>query len=341
MTALSDTKIGTSYTTTTSDYSRAFVIETFNLTKKYGDVEAVRGLDLQVERGSIYALLGPNGAGKTTAISMLTTLIRPTSGQARVAGFDVVTQSDEVRRHIGVTFQETVLDKNLSGRVALDLHGRLYQMPRSQIKARIQELVQLVELTDAIDRPTKTYSGGMKRRLELARGLMTRPDILFLDEPTQGLDPQNRENIWLYIEQMRREQGLTILVTTHYMDEAEKLADHVGIIDAGKIVASGTPRDLVGAMGSDVVSIQGGAAQEQGVAEKFVQMLRSAAFVAWAEVHSEEKSVIVGLKAEAGRSLKPIIDLAEQSSYEVADVSISRPSLNDVFLKYTGRRLRD
>lgn len=315
-----------------------WAIETGDLVRSFGAVQAVKGVNLKVERGSIYALLGPNGAGKTTTINMLTTLIKPTDGWARVAGWDVVKQSDEVRRHIGVTFQETVLDKNLSGRVALDIHGRLYQMPRAESKARIKELVALVELEEAIDRPTKTYSGGMKRRLELARGLMTRPEILFLDEPTQGLDPQNRERIWLYIQQMRREQGLTILLTTHDMDEAEKLADKVSIIDGGLIVAEGTPATLIGAMGADVVSVQGVAG---GPGPAFVAALLMTPFVEWAEAHPDENSVAVGLKQQAGRSLKPIVDLAEQCGYEVADIAISRPNLNDVFLKYTGRRLRD
>lgn len=337
MTVLSDTKVGNF----SAARPREYAIESIDLTKTYGDVKAVKGVNLRVERGSIYAMLGPNGAGKTTTINMLTTLIAPTSGTARIAGFDILTQSDEVRHRIAVTFQETVLEKNLSGRVALDIHGRLYQMPTAVRKARITELVKLVELEKEIDRPTKTYSGGQKRRLELARGLLTSPEILFLDEPTQGLDPQNRDRIWEYILQLRNEQGLTILLTTHYMDEAEKLADRVGIMDDGLIIADGTPRELVGQMGADVVNVQGTPNQSEAVVKKFVEVLRSAPFASWAEAHPEENSVAIGLHTEAGRSLKPIVDLAEQSGYEVADISISRPSLNDVFLKLTGRRLRD
>jgi ABC-2 type transport system ATP-binding protein len=338
----------------TAQRPHEYVIEADNLVKTYGEVRAVEGVNLKVERGQIYAMLGPNGAGKTTTISMLTTLIVPTGGSARVAGFDVVRDAAEVRRRIGVTFQETVMDKNLSGRVLLDIHGRLYQLPKAEIKAKIAELTGLVELEEAIDRPVKTYSGGMKRRLELARGLMTSPEVLFLDEPTLGLDPQNRDRIWTYIQQLKAETGLTILVTTHYMDEAEKLADRVAIIDYGKIVAEGTPGELIGAMGADVVNIVG-----SGAPERLLEVLRQQDWVSFANAIKGEdlengelekvkvspsstiENVQVGLKQEAGRSLKPILDLAEANGFNVADISIKRPSLNDVFLKYTGRRLRD
>ncbi len=322
---------------------RSNAIEATNLFKTYGlgekQVTAVAGVDLSVERGAIYALLGPNGAGKTTTINMLTTLVQPSSGTASVGGYDVVSQAAQVRQLIGVTFQETVMDKNLSGRDALDIHGRLYQMPKATIKAKIAELVRLVELEDAIDRAVKTYSGGMKRRLELARGLMTGPQVLFLDEPTLGLDPQNRDRIWQYIRQLRHEQGLTILVTTHYMDEAEQLADRVGIIDYGRIVAEGSPAQLIEAMGADVVTVDG-----SGATARFVETLCQQNFVAWAKEYQEENQPVqvqIGLRLQAGRSLRPIVELAERSGYSIADISIKRPSLNDVFLKYTGRRLRD
>ena len=303
---------------------------------------------MQVESGSIYALLGPNGAGKTTTINVLTTLIPPTSGQVRIAGFDIVKDAAQVRRIIGATFQETVVDKNLSGRDTLDTHGRLYHLPKPLLKSRIEELTRLVELEDAIDRPTKTYSGGMKRRLELARGLMTSPQVLFLDEPTQGLDPQNRDRIWTYIRQLRAEKGLTILLTTHYMEEAEQLADRVGIIDAGRIVRSGTPAELIGALGEDVVTILG-----DGNTGKFLDVLKQQSFVDWASQYasgenenepgqdSPAATIQVGMREQAGRFLRPIVELAEQAGFKIADFSIKRPSLNDVFLKYTGRRLRD
>src|SRR6185369_1635325 len=215
------------------------------------------GLDLDVAPGNIYALLGPNGAGKTTALSIFTTLALPSSGSASVAGYDVARAPDAVRRRIGVTFQDLVLDPDLTGRQVLDIHGRLYRQPRDLRRRRIAELIELVQLQDAIDRLVKTYSGGMKRRLELARGLMTDPQALFLDEPTQGLDPQNRVTIWDYIRALRRERGLTLLLTTHYMEEAEALADVVGIIDRGRKVAEGTPAALVAELGADLIRITG------------------------------------------------------------------------------------
>lgn len=322
-------------------------------------IRAVDGVDLQVETGSIYALLGPNGAGKTTTINILTTLIPPTSGLARVGGFDVVKDAAQVRRIIGATFQETVVDKNLSGRDTLEIHGQLYHLPKNFIKSRVAELTRLVELEDAIDRATKTYSGGMKRRLELARGLLTQPQVLFLDEPTQGLDPQNRDRIWTYIRQLRAEQGLTILLTTHYMEEAEQLADRVGIIDYGRIIQSGTPAELIGALGEDVVTILG-----SGDTGHFLESLRQQSYVDWASEYKPAlppgnpaqgeqaqaaelgddpagPSIQVGMREQASKFLRPIVELAEQSGFRIADLSIKRPSLNDVFLKYTGRRLRD
>lgn len=312
-------------------------------------LRAVDGVDLEVESSAIYALLGPNGAGKTTTINVLTTLIPPTAGLVRVGGFDVVKEAAQVRRIIGATFQETVVDKNLSGRDTLDTHGRLYHLPKTVIRSRIEELTSLVELDDSIDRATKTYSGGMKRRLELARGLMTRPQVLFLDEPTQGLDPQNRDRIWTYIRHLKAEQGLTILLTTHYMEEAEELADRVSILDYGRIVRSGSPDELIEALGEDVVTISG-----RGETDRFLVVLRQQAFVDWASEYGPLEtpgeaaltgpavpSIQVGLKNQAGKSLRPIVELAEQAGYKIADLSIKRPSLNDVFLKYTGRRLRD
>ncbi len=313
-------------------------------------LRAVDGVNLTVESGTIYALLGPNGAGKPTTISVLTTLIPPTAGQVRVGGFDVVKEAAQVRRIIGATFQETVVDKNLSGRDTLDTHGRLYHLPKNEILSRIEELTHLVELEDSIDRKTKTYSGGMKRRLELARGLMTRPQVLFLDEPTQGLDPQNRDRIWTYIRQLKAEQGLTILLTTHYMEEAEELADQVSIMDYGRIVRSGTPNELIEALGEDVVTILG-----RGETGRFLEILRQQPFVDWAAEYGPPEpkvaegpppappapSIQVGVKDQAGKSLRPLVELAEQAGFKIADISIKRPSLNDVFLKYTGRRLRD
>ncbi len=323
----------------------SYAIETAGLTKSFGKVKAVTKLDLRVEEGSLYALLGPNGAGKTTTINLLTTLIGPDSGVASVAGYDVVKQPLMVRRNIGVTFQEVALDRNLTGRSLLDIHGRLYQLPSKEIKKRTAQLVELVELEEVLDRPVKTYSGGMKRRLELARGLLTEPRILFLDEPTVGLDPHNRERIWAYLQDLRTHQKITIMLTTHYLDEAEKLADKVGIIDEGKLVVEGSPNSLIASLGTEVIKLTG-----RGELEKFKEALREqdwiAAFRVASESGSEEETggstdVLINLTSEAGRSVKPLVDLAERSGFSVEDFSLQRPTLNEVFFKYTGRRLRD
>jgi ABC-2 type transport system ATP-binding protein len=303
------------------------------LDKRYGDVTALAGVDLAVASGAIYALLGPNGAGKTTTINILTTLAQPTAGSASVAGYDVARQPDEVRRRIGVTFQDIVLDPDLTGRQVLDIHGRLYRQPRDLRSKRIAELVQLVQLGDAIDRLVKTYSGGMKRRLELARGLMTDPLVLFLDEPTQGLDPQNRATIWDYIRALSRERGLTLLLTTHYMEEAEALADTVGIIDGGRMVAEGTPAGLVAELGADVIRLAG-----SGDTAHLVENLRRLPFVD--RVTPAEHAIEVGVDSGT-RRIAEVVAQASGNGFTIEDVSIARPSLADVFLKHTGRALRD
>ncbi|HEU4324905.1 MAG TPA: ATP-binding cassette domain-containing protein [Roseiflexaceae bacterium] len=311
------------------------MIEARALVKRYGQVVALDGVDLQVPRGNIYALLGPNGAGKTTTINILTTLIQPTSGSARVAGRDVVREPDAVRRAIGVTFQDLVLDRDLTGRQVLDIHGRLYNQPADLRRRRIDELVQLVQLGDAIDRIVKTYSGGMQRRLELARGLMTDPQVLFLDEPTQGLDPQNRAAIWEYVRRLSREQGLTLLLTTHFMEEAEALADLVGIIDHGRKVAEGSCKALVADMGADVIRIVG-----SGDDSHFLERLRALPFVD--QIHRSEYDRVIQVGVDSGnRRVAEIVAQASGNGYAIEDIAIARPTLGDVFLKYTGRALRD
>jgi ABC-2 type transport system ATP-binding protein len=313
---------------------RKFAVEAVGLVKRYNNqVLAVDGVDLAIEENSIYAMLGPNGAGKTTIFSILTTLLEPTGGSARVLGYDVVRQADEVRRRIGVTFQETVLDRELTGRQALEFHGRLYGMDKKQRRGKIDELLPLVELEDAADRSINTYSGGMKRRLELIRGLMTAPKVLFLDEPTLGLDPQSRARIGDYIRYMKEKQGLTVLLTTHYMDEAELLADRVGIIDHGKILVEGTPAALVEQMGADVVLIQGSGDERQ-----FIDQVNALPYTERVAVADGVIQVGVG---SGSRRLVELVTLANDSGFRVEDVSISKPSLGDVFLQYTGRQFRD
>ena len=314
--------------------NNGLAIEAKGLVKVYeGDVLAVDGIDMAIEVNTIYAMLGPNGAGKTTTFSMLTTLLEPTEGTAKVSGFDVIKQANDVRRQIGVTFQETVLDNELTGRQALDYHGRLYDMSKESRVEKISELLALVELEEAANRVISTYSGGMKRRLELIRGLMTNPSVLFLDEPTLGLDPQSRVRIGDYILDLREKEGLTVLLTTHYMDEAEQLADKVGIIDHGKILVEGTPAELVDQMGADVIVIQG-----SGDSEKFVELVNALPYTEM--VTSSDGIIQIGV-GSGSRRLVEILSQAHEAGYQVEDVSVSKPSLGDVFLKYTGRQFRD
>ena len=309
-------------------------ITTKNLSKTYdGNVQAVNNLSLKIPGNSIYALLGPNGAGKTSTISMLTTMSQPTSGSATIAGYDIVQQADQVRKKIGVTFQEIVLDPDLSGRESLIFHARLYGLGKTERQKRVGELLRLMELEDAADRKTKTYSGGMKRRLELARGLITGPSVLFLDEPTQGLDPQNRTNIWDYIRNLKASNNVTVLLTTHYMEEAEALADRVGIMDKGEIIIEGTPRELVDQMGADNIQIKG-----SGNKDSFEKSCKSLNYVQ--SVNSTNGLIQIGVDS-GNKRLVELIELANNSNYSIEDVSVSKPSLGDVFLKYTGRQLRD
>ncbi len=313
-------------------------IETRGLLKTYNpgkadEVQAVKGIDLRIRPHSIYALLGPNGAGKTTALSMLTTLIRPSGGSATVAGYDVAREPDQIRRRIGVTFQEIVLDDDLTGRQILDYHGRLYGMGKRERRAKIDELLKLAELEEAADRVSKGYSGGMKRRLELIRGLVSTPEILFLDEPTQGLDPQNRANIWTYIRDLRDKQGLTLLLTTHYMEEAEALADTVGIIDHGRLIIEGTPQALVHELGADVIRVAG-----SGDSRQFLTKLRELSYVQG--VNTSEALIQIGVE-NGNKRLAEVVTIASGNGFQVEDISVAKPTLGDVFLKYTGRQLRD
>jgi ABC-2 type transport system ATP-binding protein len=305
------------------------------LVKRYGEVTALDGVDLCVPAGAIYAMLGPNGAGKTTTIGILTTLLQPTAGTARVAGADVARQPEAVRRAIGVTFQDIVLDRDLTGRQVLDVHGKLYRMPGPDRRRRIDELVQLVRLEDAIDRRVKTYSGGMQRRLELARGLMTDPQVLFLDEPTQGLDPQNRVAIWEYVRALRAERGLTLLLTTHAMDEAEALADVVGIVDRGRKVAEGAPAALAAELGADVIRLVGG-----GHGAALADELRALAFVDHVAASPDDRLIEVGVDS-GPRRLAEVVARATGHGFAIDDITVARPSLGDMFLQYTGRALRD
>src|SRR5512143_2190076 len=231
-------------------------IETKQLTKAYGTLKAVDSLDISVEKGEILGLLGPNGAGKTTTVSMLCTILKPTSGTATVNGYDLVHEASKVRKSIGIVFQEPSVDDRLTGRENLFMHANLYSVPASEQRERIDQVLKLVELDDRADDLLRTYSGGMRRRLELGRGLIHYPKVLFLDEPTLGLDPQTRNHIWTYIRELKKTHDITIVLTTHYMDEADKLCDHIGIMDHGKIVALDTPGKLKETLQGDLITIK-------------------------------------------------------------------------------------
>jgi ABC-2 type transport system ATP-binding protein len=310
----------------------AKAIETKDLLKRYENVEAVKGINLEIEEGELFGLLGPNGAGKTTTISMLCTIVKPTSGSARVYGHDIKKEPDTVRGLIGIVFQDPSLDDNLTGRENLDFHGRLYKVPRSEIENRITEVLKLVELSDKADTIVKKYSGGMKRRLEIARGLLHHPKVLFLDEPTLGLDPQTRRHIWEYIERLNREQRITMILTTHYMEEADQLCDRIAIIDHGQIVALDTPENLKHDVGGDVVimTVPDGSAALKTKLEQ-LDLVKSA----------QQVDGVLRLSVDNGETAIPIfMDAARQAGIRVLSISLHEPTLEDIFIKYTGREIR-
>ncbi len=302
-------------------------IEARDLVRRFGSIDAVRGVSFDVAQGETFGFLGPNGAGKSTTISMLCTLLTPTSGIARVAGHDVVAEKAEVRKRIGLVFQDTTLDDYLTAQENLRFHAELYGVPRSQTGPRIDDVLEMVGLVDRRGSLVRTFSGGMKRRLEIARGLLHSPRVLFLDEPTVGLDPQTRAHIWGYIDELRRREAITIFLTTHYMDEAEH-CDRIAIIDGGEIVVEDTPEQLKASVGRDRVQISTGddEAAIAALVERFgLEATMSEGTVAFYVVHGEV--FVPRLFAELGVPIK--------------SVSIARPTLDDVFMRYTGRTIRD
>jgi ABC-2 type transport system ATP-binding protein len=302
-------------------------IEVSSLTKKYGEIEAVRGIDFEVAAGETFGFLGPNGAGKSTTIKILCTLADPTSGTARVAGHDVVRNRDTVRRNIGLVFQDTTLDSYLTGEQNLRFHADLYGVPKQAFQPRLRQVLEMVGLWDRRGSVVSTYSGGMQRRLEIARGLLHAPRVLFLDEPTVGLDPQTRVSIWEYINELKQREDITIFLTTHYMDEAEN-CDRIAIIDHGKIVAIDTPEALKASIGKDRVQIQ------TPDDEAAIRELKET-FGLEAAVHEGS----VTFSVAAGEQFVP--RLFAEFSLPIRSVSVSRPSLDDVFMSYTGSTIRD
>ncbi len=304
-----------------------YVIRVENLVKRFGELVAVDGISFSVEPGEIFGFLGPNGAGKTTTINILCTLSKPTSGRAILNGFDVVHQQSRVRQSIGLIFQEPSLDEQLSGLQNLRFHALVYNIPASVREKRIEEMLTMVELWDKRHGRVVTYSGGMKRRLEIARGLLHHPKLLFLDEPTLGLDPQTRNRIWEYILELRQREGTTIFLTTHYMDEAEK-AGRIAIIDYGKLVAIDTPEGLKRLVGKDIISLK---TDDNNRAAEEVR----------SRYQIEAKHDSDGLTFEVASGEEFLPAFVKEFGIKILSVSLRRPSLDDAFLKLTGREIRE
>jgi ABC-2 type transport system ATP-binding protein len=302
-------------------------IEVLDLAKSYGDAEAVRGVSFTVPRGEVFGFLGPNGAGKSTTINMLCTLVAPTSGTARVSGFDVATERDAVRRHIGLVFQDPTLDGYLTAAQNLRLHAELYGIEAAAIPSRMDQMLDMVDLGDRRDQPVMTFSGGMRRRLEIARGLLHSPRVLFLDEPTIGLDPQTRASIWRYIRALQESEGTTIFMTTHYMDEAE-FCDRIAIMDRGEIVVLDTPEALKAGVGADRVTL--GTADDAAALEQLRERFG---------IEASVSEGAVTFHVEDGAAFVP--RLFAGLSVAITSVAVSRPTLDDVFLRHTGSTLRD
>ena len=306
-------------------------IRATGLKRSFGELEAVRGVDLHVESGQIYGFLGPNGAGKSTTVKMLSTLLNPSGGTASVAGFDLATQADQIRLRIGVALQSSSLDPKQTGREILDLQGRFYGMNKTDRARRVQELSELIDIGDALDRRIGTYSGGMARRLDLATALVHQPTIVFLDEPTTGLDPASRASIWDEVRRLNVDFGVTVFLTTQYLEEADVLADQVSIIDDGRIVAQGTPDELKRSIGSDViiVSVHGDSAAAAAIAG-------AVPGCGPVEKHGQELTIVT---ADGSASIGPVAIALGGAGLTVTSMTLRRPTLDDVFLELTGARL--
>jgi ABC-2 type transport system ATP-binding protein len=308
-------------------------IKVENLLKRFEDVTAVDHISFSVSQGELFGLLGPNGAGKTTTINILSTLIKPTSGTAEVAGHDVARNRDLVRKSIGIVFQEPALDGKLTGRENLEFHAMMYRMNKVDRGERIRTVLDLVELQDKASVLVEKYSGGMKRRLEIARGLIHRPKVLFLDEPTLGLDAQTRRHIWEYVRKLNKESEVTIILTTHYMEEADFLCGRIAIMDHGKFVALDTAPRLKDVLGGDVVSLE----IESGM-DPFLAEVRGLDWIKQVHVHDD----VLHLTMDRGeRRIPELITLAQDKGAVVSCVHLRKPSLEDVFLHFTGRTIRD
>ena len=311
-------------------------IEVNSLIKKFGDFKAVDNISVQVEEGEIFGFLGPNGAGKSTTMMILTTLLKPTSGNVFVGGYDVMLNAKKVREKIGYVQQEISVDEFLTGRENLYLHARINQIPSNLIKSRIDDVLELVELGEKKDQPALTYSGGMRKRLDIANGLLSRPSVLFLDEPTVGLDIQTRRKIWGYIKKIREDFGMTIFISTHYMEEADKLCDRIGIIDHGKIQVVDAPKSMKSAIGNEIISfnlVDGKANQDA-----LIEQINKIEFVKEVKI---KQDLITVFSTKSNEVIPKIFQESINLEMRIRSLTLKQPTLDDVFISYTGHDLRD
>jgi len=311
-------------------------IEVDSLTKEFGDFKAVDNISFKIEEGEIFGFLGPNGAGKSTTMMILTTLLKPTTGKVFVGGYDVTSDAKKVREKIGYVQQEISVDEFLTGRENLYLHARINQIPRNLIKSRIDDVLELVELGEKKDQATLTYSGGMRKRLDIANGLLSRPAVLFLDEPTVGLDIQTRRKIWGYIKKIRKDFGMTVFISTHYMEEADNLCDRIGIIDHGKIQVIDTPKSMKSAIGNEIISfnlVDGKASQDA-----LIEQINKIEFVK--EVQNKQDLITV-FSTKSNEVIPKIFQESINLDMRISSLTLKQPTLDDVFISYTGHDLRD
>jgi ABC-2 type transport system ATP-binding protein len=312
-----------------------YSVETKSLTKSFGNVIAVNDISFSVKTGEIFGFLGPNGAGKSTTMMILTTLLKPTSGQALISEFDVMNDAKKVRENIGYVQQETTVDEYLTGRENLLLQAKLNHIPKKEINKRIDDILELIELSDKQNESVVTYSGGMRKRLDIAGGLLHRPKVLFLDEPTVGLDIQTRRKIWEYIKKIHTEFNMTIFLSTHYMEEADRLCDRVGIIDGGKIQVIDSPENLKNEMGNEVISI---ILDENKIHDSFLPQLKEIKFV---KNITEDGAKLTLFVSNGTQVIPKIFQISSELDVKIITISLTRPTLDDVFLSYTGHEIRD